>query len=130
MKIAAPLSSATEAEMLLHHGADELYCGVRTPEWEAHFGGRVWMNRRSPQGANLGSWEDIQQVVNLAHRSRIPVHVTLNAPYYSQAGMDYLIKLAEKLISELEIDGLIVSDLNFLMRLAGEKLPVGRVADR
>jgi putative protease len=63
-------------------------------------------------------------VVNLAHRSRTPVHVTLNAPFYTQAGMDYLIKLAEKLISELEIDGLIVSDLNFLMRLAGEKFPV------
>ena len=124
MKIAAPLSSATEVEMLLHYGADELYCGVRTPEWEAHFGGQVWMNRRSPQGANLGSWEDIQQVVNLAHKSRIPVHVTLNAPYYSQAGMNYLLKLAEKLISELEIDGLIVSDLNLLMRLAGENLPV------
>ena len=124
MKIAAPLSSAAEAEMLLHYGADELYCGVRTPEWEEHFGGHVWMNRRSPQGANLGSWENIQQVVNLAHSSRIPVHVTLNAPYYTRAGMDYLIKLAEKLISELEIDSLIVSDLNFLMRLAGEKLPV------
>jgi putative protease len=124
MKIAAPLSSATEVEMLLHYGADELYCGVRTPEWEAQFGGRVWMNRRSPQGANLGSWEDIQQVVNLAHRSRIPVHVTLNAPYYSQAGMDYLLKLAEKLIGKLEIDGLIVSDLNLLMRLAGENLPI------
>ena len=62
MKIAAPLSSATEVEMLLHYGADELYCGVRTPEWETNFGGGGWMNRRSPQGANLGSLEDIQQV--------------------------------------------------------------------
>ena len=124
MKIAAPLSSTKEVEMLLHYGADELYCGVRTPEWEAHFGGGVWMNRRSPQGANLGSWEDIQQVVDLAHQSRIPVHITLNAPHYTPAGMDYLLKLAQKLTRELEIDGLIVSDLNFLMRLTDEKLPV------
>ena len=124
MKIAAPTSSIREVEMLLHYGADELYCGVHTPEWEEHFGEHLWMNRRSPLGANLSSWEDIQQMVNLAHDSLIPVHVTLNAPFYTRAGMDYLLKLAEKLTRELNIDSLIVSDLNFLMRLAGQNFPV------
>ena len=124
MKIAAPISSVKEAEMLLYYGADELYCGVRTPEWEEHFGEHLWMNRRSPGGANLGSWEDIQQMVNLAHDNQTAVHVTLNAPFYTRAGMDYLLKLAEKLTGELNIDSLIVSDLNFLMRLAGHQLPV------
>jgi putative protease len=124
MKIAAPISSVREAEMLLHYGADELYCGVRTPEWDAHFGEHLWMNRRSPGGANLGSWEEIRQMVNLAHGSQIPVHVTLNAPFYTQAGVEYLLKLAEKLTDELHIDSLIVSDLTFLMRLSRRKLPV------
>jgi putative protease len=124
MKIAAPTSSIQEVEMLLHYGADELYCGVQTPEWEEHFGEHLWMNRRSPVGANLSSWEDIQQMVKLAHGSLTPVHVTLNAPFYTRAGMDYLLKLAEKLTSELNIDSLIVSDLNFLMRLAGQNFPV------
>ncbi len=124
MKITAPISSAKEVEMLLHYGADELYCGVRTPEWEAHFGDHLWMNRRSPKGANLGSWEEIRAVAEGAHKSQVAVHVTLNAPFYTQAGIDYLMRLAEKLVSELNIDSLIVSDINFLMLLAEKNLPV------
>ena len=61
--------------MLLHFGADEFYCGVRTPEWEEHFGGHWWMNRRSPSGANLSSWEEVREVVRLAHEAKVPVHV-------------------------------------------------------
>ncbi|MCJ7695398.1 MAG: SDR family oxidoreductase, partial [Anaerolineaceae bacterium] len=33
-----------------------------TPEWEEHFGGKWWMNRRAPSGANLPSWEDVSTV--------------------------------------------------------------------
>ncbi|MEW6439384.1 MAG: U32 family peptidase [bacterium] len=124
MKIIAPISSPQELEMLLHHGADELYCGVRTPEWEEHFGGQWWMNRRSPRGANLASWQEIREVVQSAHSANVPVHVTLNAPFYTEAGLRYLLKLAEKLSSELGVDGLIVSDLSFLLRLSRLGLPV------
>ena len=63
MKIVAPVSSPVEMEMLLHFGADEIYCGVATPEWEDHFGGQWWMNRRSPKGANLVSWEEIREML-------------------------------------------------------------------
>jgi putative protease len=123
MKIVAPVSSPREVEMLLHFGADELYCGVATPEWEEHFGGRWWMNRRSPVGANLASWEEIRDVVELARPAKIPVHVTLNAPFYTESGMRYLLKLAERLSSELAVDGFIVSDVNFLMQLTEAELP-------
>ena len=124
MKIAAPVSSVKEVDMLLHFGADELYCGVRTPEWETHFGDHLWMNRRSPKGANLGSWEEIREVAERAHHAQAAVHVTLNAPFYTQAGIDYLLRLAEKLVSKLDIDSFIVSDINFLMLLADRDLPV------
>ena len=124
MKIVAPVASVREAEMCLHFGADELYCGVSPPEWEEHFGGGWWINRRSPQGANLVSWPEIREVVRLAHQGGLPVHVTLNAPYYTEGGIRYLMKLAEKLAGDLGIDGLIVSDLNFLLTLAERSLPV------
>jgi len=124
MKIIAPISSVKEVEMLLHHGADEFYCGVQTPEWETHFGNHLWMNRRSPSGANLGSWEEIREVAERAHDARILVNVTLNAPFYTQAGMDYLLRLAEKLVGKLDIDSFIVSDINFLKLLSEENLPV------
>lgn len=100
--------------MLIHYGADELYCGVSTPEWEAHFGGGWWMNRRSPAQANLLSREDLQQAVDHAHSHQVPVQVAVNAPFYPQGAIRYLLKLAETLVRDLAIDGLIVSDLNLL----------------
>ena len=123
MKIIAPVSSSREVEMLLHFGADELYCGVATPEWEEHFGGQWWMNRRSPMGANLVSWEEIQGVVEHARVAKVPVYVTLNAPFYTESGMHYLLRLAETLSSELAVDGFIVSDVNLLTLLAEAELP-------
>ncbi len=123
MKIVAPVSSPVEMEMLLHFGADEIYCGVATPEWEDHFGGQWWMNRRSPKGANLVSWEEIREVVEVARPAKIPVYVTLNAPFYTEGGMGYLLQLAERLSSELAVDGFIVSDVSLLMKLAEAELP-------
>ena len=123
MKIVAPISSVQEVEMLVHSGADELYCGVTTPEWEEHFGGRWWMNRRSPSGANLTSWEEIKDVTQLAHERCVPVYVTLNAPFYTPEGIAYLLRLTERLVGELGMDGFIVSDLNLLMQLNREKIP-------
>jgi putative protease len=110
--------------MLLHFGADELYCGVRTPEWEEHFGGHWWMNRRSPSGANLSSWEEVREVVRLAHEAKVPVHVTLNAPFYTEGAIRYVLKLTEKLAGELGIDSIIVSDVSLLIRLSSLHLPV------
>jgi len=124
MKIVAPISSFREADMLLHFGADELYCGVNTPEWNEHFGSRLWMNRRDPSQANISSYEDIRKIVELAHENDARVYLTLNAPFYPRGSIAYILRLAEKLVSEVRIDGLIVSDFSLLMRLSEENLPV------
>ncbi len=123
MNIVAPISSVAELEMLLECGADELYCGVITPEWEEHFGGTWWMNRRSPQGANLSSWEDIRSIVTQAHNENTPVHVTMNTPFYTRGSARHVLALAERLTGELGVDSLIVSDLNLLSRLSEANLP-------
>lgn len=107
--------------MALHFGADELYCGVATPEWEEHFVGKWWMNRRDPSGANLTSWEEIKEVVRFAHAGGVPVRVTLNASFYTREGILYLLRLCERLVVELHVDGFIVSDLSFLMQLRREE---------
>jgi putative protease len=109
--------------MLIECGADELYCGVSTSEWEEHFGGTWWINRRSPQGANLTSWEDVRTIVTQAHGAKTPVHVTLNTPFYTQGSVGYVTRLAERLTGELGVDSLIVSDLTLLLRLRAEGLP-------
>ncbi|MCP4689770.1 MAG: U32 family peptidase [Desulfobacterales bacterium] len=124
MKITAPASSPGEVEMLLHHGADELYCGMNARQWEESLGGRWWMNRRSPRKANLASWEDLGTVVKMAHEKETPVHITLNTPFYPGEGLDLMVALSEKLVARLSVDSLIVSDVNLLARLQKERLPV------
>ena len=123
MKIVAPISSVGELEMLLECGADELYCGVSTPEWEDHFGGTWWMNRRSPQGANLTSWEELKTIVTQARGAQTPVHITLNAPFYTEGSVGYVTRLARRLAGDLGVDSLIVSDLTLLMHLRTEGVP-------
>jgi len=122
VKIVAPISNIKEAEMLLHYGADELYCGVSTPEWEEHFGGQWWMNRRSPFGANIITWQSLSKIVELAHANDVPVSVTLNNSYYPAGSKKYLLRLAKKMVSELNIDALIVSDIAFLILLREEDI--------
>jgi putative protease len=123
LKIAAPVSSAQEVEMLLHYGADELYCGLNTQQWRAYLGPRCWMNRRSPSAANLASKVDLKTVVKTAHAQDVPVHVTLNAPFYPGESLDYIVGLAESLVFDIGADSLIVSDVNLLIRLKESKLP-------
>lgn len=120
MNIIAPISAVTELEMLLECGADELYCGVSTPEWEENFGGTWWLNRRSPQGANLTSWDEIQAIVTQAHDAKTRIHVALNSPFYTRGSVGYVTRLAERLTGDLGVDGLIVSDLTLLMHLRAE----------
>ena len=124
MKIATPVSSVQEVEMLLHYGADELYCGLNTQKWAASLGPRCWMNRRSPSAANLTSETDLKTVVTMAHANDVPVHVTLNAPFYPGESLDYVVGLAESLAGDPGVDSLIVSDVNLLIRLSQKKLPV------
>ncbi|MCP4695186.1 MAG: U32 family peptidase [Desulfobacterales bacterium] len=123
MKITAPVSSPEEVEMLLHYGAEELYCGMNARQWEESLGGKWWMNRRSPGKANLTSWEDLGAVVKMAHEKDTPVHITLNTPFYPGKGLGLMMALAEKLVSRLSVDSLIVSDVNLLASLQKEKLP-------
>lgn len=124
MKIVAPLRDINEAEMLLHFGADEIYCGVTTPEWNTHFGRLWWMNRRDPSSANILSFTAIKNIVEVCREKKANVYVTLNAPFYPRDSIDYLLKLVEKLSKEARVDGIIVSDLNFLLHLSKENFPV------
>jgi len=124
MKITTPVSSVEEVEMLLAKGADELYCGVNTRQWAASLGARCWMNRRDPSSSNLQSATALKAVVNQAHALGVPVHITLNTPFYPGDSLDYVVALAETLAVDLAVDSLIVSDVNLLIRLYRKTLPV------
>lgn len=122
MKILAPIRAFDELEMLLASGAEELYCGFVPPEWSERYNGPVWLNRRSPKGSGVETWEEFGRLVDGAHSANTPVFMTLNAPYYSAEQMPLVMDLAARVSEESGVDALIVSDINLLARLSEMKL--------
>jgi putative protease len=122
MKILAPIRAYDELEMLLESGAEELYCGIVPSEWSERYNGPVWLNRRSPKGSGLETWDEMKRLVDGAHVARVPIFVTLNAPYYSAEQAPLVIELATRLSEEIGVDALIVTDMNLLVRLAEARL--------
>ncbi len=110
--------------MLLHCGADELYCGLDLSEWRERFGLHWWMNRRHPLRGSIASTQDLRTLVATAHDHGVPVHVALNTPFYTPSALETLLRLVERLVQVVQVDGLIVSDLELLMRLAREAPPL------
>ncbi len=122
MKILAPLNGVEETEMLLANGAEELYCGMVPDEWVERYTGAVWLNRRSPVGGNLRTFADLGRVIEQAHRSAVPVFITLNAQTYTAGQLPLVVELARRYAGEAGADALIVSDPGLLMALAEENL--------
>jgi putative protease len=119
VKVTVPVSHPEEVEMLVENGAGELYCGFVPPEWLERHGGAFWLNRRGPVSGNLHRREDVCLVTERAHVRRVPVFVTFNAPYYTPEQQEFLLPVVERLSTEASIDGVIVSDLGFLMAVRG-----------
>jgi putative protease len=122
MKILAPIREFDELEMLLGSGAEELYCGVVPREWLANNPGALWLNRRSPVGSGLESLAALRRLRDEAHRHRVPVFVTLNAPSYTESQLPFVLDLATRLSEEGGADALIVSDLNLIALLSERRL--------
>lgn len=120
MRLLAPVRTPLEAEMLLHHGADELYCGVTPPDWVSKFGGLQWLNRRSPAGGNLQSLEELARVVERG----APVYLALNSVGFTAEQADYLAGLAGEAVA-LGVRALIVADVGLMLHLrkAGVQAP-------
>lgn len=118
MRIAAPLSRVDEVELLASAGADELYCGVLSSDWEGRFG-ILTANRRVY--GNLSSLEELARVVDRAHSLGKAVSLTLNAQHYSSEQCEYILGFAHSL-EEMELDAVIVSDVGLLARLSRERL--------
>jgi putative protease len=118
MKILAPIRAFDELEMLVASGAEELYCGIYPTEWLERYQGPVWLNRRSPKGSSLETFEEMRQLVDGAHGAGLPVFVTLNAPYYTAEQVPMVLELAERLSGDCGVDAFIVTDLNLMLRLS------------
>ncbi|HSC71093.1 MAG TPA: U32 family peptidase [Candidatus Methylomirabilis sp.] len=99
---------------MLEAGADEFFCGVTPPGWDALFGG-AWTSRRSPTSAGVPDLADFERIVALS--AGRPVYVTLNAPQYPPGGVELLTEFGS-LLMEKGAAGLIVADMDLLLALA------------
>jgi len=124
MKITAPITSRDELEMLVANGAGELYCGFVPREWLVKFTGAVWLNRRSPKGANLETLSDLAGLVKEAHSVHVPVFLTFNSPHYAREQLPHVLDLAKGVVEEAGVDALIVSDMGLLLALKNLDLKV------
>ncbi len=122
MKILAPVRELDELEMLVAAGAEELFCGIVPREWLERYTGAIWLNRRGAKGGSLETWDDLRRLVAAAHDAKLPVFVTLNAPYYTAEQLPLVLDLARRMSEEAGADALIVTDINLLARLSEENL--------
>lgn len=121
MKIATPISSVEEVEMLAGNGAGELYCGWVPVEWASKYGAAFWLNRRDPRRGNLLSAQALAEITQRARSHDIPVFLTVNAPYYAPEQHPDLIDLMERAI-DLGVKGFVVADVGLLLALKGREM--------
>ena len=117
MKLTVPVSHPDEVEMLAENGAGEFFCGYVPHEWLARYGGAFWLNRRGPVAGNLAKRDDVSLLAERSHAFGIPVHVTFNAPYYTPEQQELLLPVIDRLVRESGVDGVVVSDVGFLVAL-------------
>jgi collagenase-like PrtC family protease len=113
VKILAPLRHSDEVVPLLEAGADEFFCGLTPPEWEARFG-QTWANRRAPHSAGVPDSADFEQII--ARAEGRPVYVALNAPAYPSGAVEMLATFGTALLNG-GAAGLIVADMDLLLAL-------------
>lgn len=114
MKLLAPASRPDEVEMLVKSGADELYCGVIPQQWSERYSLVVPLNRRDTGPGNLATLTELRELVDLAHRLGARVHLTLNAPTYTDGQLEFVCGLAAECAEEIGVDAFIVADVGLL----------------
>jgi len=108
MQILAPAHSVREADVLISCGAQELYCGLHPAAWTRRHGKKVWLNRRG--AGNVESFAELKELTGVAHARGVPVHLTLNLPFYPPEHYTDVLDMAERATVEGGVDALIIAD--------------------
>jgi U32 family peptidase len=122
VKIISPLSTIDEVEPLIQAGAGEFYCGVLPDDWRENYSVAASLNRRQEDtpvintSPHFKSFEELDQAVAAAHRSGVPVFLTLNEHYYSSAQYPYLIKYIERALAS-NADAIIAGDIGIIQTI-------------
>jgi putative protease len=121
MRIISPVDNLQEAAMLLEAGADELYGGYLPVEWK-DYSLAASLNQRTFSAAQIGTENELREIVDLAHTRGGTFALTLNAPFYTDAQLPMLTDYIDRMVA-LGIDSLILADVGVL-RFLKERHPV------
>lgn len=121
MKILSPFDKFEEVGPLIDSGADELYGGLVPDGWRD---GSVAANRRSFAQAQVASEAEFAEATRAAEKRGIPVHLTLNAPFYHHTLYPELMAFCARAL-DWGVDTIITSDLGLMMRLKAARSDVG-----
>ena len=105
-KILAPIKAYTGAVKVIQAGADEIYCGVRTPgleDFELYRGAST----------DIPTYKEFNQVTKYAHSHNVKVLVTINQPFIIDS-MEKLMGSHIRNCIDAGADSLIVGDLGML----------------
>ena len=116
LKILAPFNALDQIEPLIEAGANELYCGVVDTGWLSRGFCAEDINAEPSRGSSLESYDQLSKAVQLAGRSGVPVHVTLNTRFYAESQYPAL-KEAALNIDKAGATSIIVSVLGLILSL-------------
>lgn len=120
MKILAPINSPKEVKKVIQAGADEIYCGILSRNWMEKYTNIASSNRREWRAANLRSFDELQEVTDIAHSNNTPVYLALNA-LYTKKEYPLVFEQIER-SQKIGVDALIVADLGLLLSLRQKKI--------
>lgn len=113
LKISVPFKTREEVIPLIEAGADELYCGYLSPEWEKKF--TTLEFERKGGSSNFMDIKELKGAVSVAHKKDTPVYLTLNG-LYVKSQYPLLFKIVQEM-EKIDFDAYIVADLGLLLTL-------------
>lgn len=119
-RILAPITGVEDVKLLKDAGADELYCGYVSEEFEEKWPSDFLVLNRRGKGQNFQDFRIFREAINQAHKNNLPVYVTING-IYTPKQYPLLFDLISKVEALEGIGGIIVSDLALLLSLRKNK---------
>lgn len=116
MKLVAPINKIKEVLPIIEAGADALYCGVLPLAWYKKYTNVASINRTERIRSNLKNFDELKQIVKIAHSYNTPVSLALNG-IYTKDQYPLLYRQVKKAIDS-KVDAFIVADMGLLLTLS------------
>lgn len=113
--IAAPVTTAREAALLMQAGARELYCGLMTRRWMEQYGQADLITRRQGLASHVSSLDELSEIITIAKHYRGTVSLAANR-YYSEAQERWILEEIGA-FADMGGQGIILADIGLLLAL-------------